>query len=175
MKLIRANFIGRRGYKSGLDGILFGNTAQGCSMMINRALADLVLTVTPPLLPYDWHIALIGCMTGTRYYNSQTLAKYRQHGSNAVGANINTPNNKKATSSFKLSLAPYETMRELNPQLSVAKHELAAVNDYFYFMDGPWGIRKLSILLKRRYRLSRLKDTVKLFLLTFMGIDLRNF
>jgi rhamnosyltransferase len=172
LNVIRPRFIGERGNAPGLDGILFSNTAQGCSMMVNRALADLALT-TEPLLPFDWHIALVGCLTGRRYYVNEPLALYRQHGANAVGANVSPGQpRKKVLSSFQLGLLPYPATKAIVASLPVAAHSRASLQAYLMlFEPGGW-LQKVLSVTQRRYRMSRKKDTLHLYLLLLTGRSL---
>lgn len=174
LNVIQQRFIGARGRAPGLDGILFSNTAQGCSMMINRTLADLALK-TEPVLPFDWHIALIGCLTGNRYYVNQPLALYRQHGANAVGANVSPDRPRKKTlSSFQLGLMPYRATLSIAASVPVAAHAKASLQAYLsLFEPGRWS-QKVLHLVRRPYRMSRKKDTLRLYLLLLTGRSLRD-
>ena len=68
-----------------LSTLLIHNAIVGCTIGFNRPLLDFAVPV-PPGSPHDWWLALcasaIGRIVGTK---NQTV-RYRQHGSNAIGA-----------------------------------------------------------------------------------------
>lgn len=80
---------------SGLDGnrlslneLLVQNVVTGCTMMINRALAELSCRVedADSLLMHDWWIAMVASAFGKAAFLNESTIDYRQHGKNAVGA-----------------------------------------------------------------------------------------
>lgn len=68
--------------------LLVCNTAAGCTMLFNRALADAV--VLPNDLTcvnmHDWWLMLAAAALGTIVYVDEPLVRYRQHRDNTVGA-----------------------------------------------------------------------------------------
>ena len=71
-----------------LSQLLVQNNVTGCLMMINRPLADLVIRHGDPgkMFMHDWFIALTASAFGRIVFLPQPLVRYRQHGSNAIGA-----------------------------------------------------------------------------------------
>lgn len=67
-------------------GALMFNKVQGASMMINRPLLDAVKDMPEQGLMYDRFIHLVAEISGKRVFVDKPLMYYRQHGSNAVGA-----------------------------------------------------------------------------------------
>lgn len=69
-----------------LSRVLVQNFATGCTVMLNRALAELALPIPTEAIMHDWWLALVA----TRFGRAQTLDRptvlYRQHGRNDVGA-----------------------------------------------------------------------------------------
>jgi len=62
------------------------NNASGCTIMYNRALADLLYVKPAYTMMHDWWIKLIAASFGQiGHINEQTIL-YRQHGANALGA-----------------------------------------------------------------------------------------
>ena len=86
---------------SGLDGnrlalnqLLVQNVVTGCTMMVNRTLAELScrLTDMDVLLMHDWWIAMVASAFGKTGFLNEATIDYRQHGKNAVGAkNVHSP------------------------------------------------------------------------------------
>ncbi|MEP7154199.1 MAG: glycosyltransferase family 2 protein [Betaproteobacteria bacterium] len=73
--------------KTGFGNALVENIAVGCTIMLNRAASELVATNLPArVLIHDWWCyAVVSCF-GSVLYDEQPTIQYRQHGSNAFGA-----------------------------------------------------------------------------------------
>ena len=80
---------------SGLDGnrlalnqLLVQNVVTGCTMMLNRPLAELACreVETGVMMMHDWWIALLASCCGKVAFLPEATIDYRQHGDNAVGA-----------------------------------------------------------------------------------------
>jgi len=76
-----------------LDGIearlartVVQNMATGCTVMVNRALADLVREPFDGIAMHDWWLAMIASAFGAIGFVDSPTVLYRQHGRNAVGA-----------------------------------------------------------------------------------------
>lgn len=65
---------------------LVQNVVPGCTVMINRALAELARPVPAEAVMHDWWLALVASGLGRVGYIDEPLVDYRQHGGNAVGA-----------------------------------------------------------------------------------------
>ena len=67
---------------------LVGNTVVGCTVMINKALKDIIrYTNDERFLMHDYWTALAASAFGIVSYIDQPTIKYRQHGTNAIGYN----------------------------------------------------------------------------------------
>lgn len=62
------------------------NFVTGCTVLINPALAEASLPISPEALMHDWWIALVAAAFGKIIYVDEPLIRYRQHGQNASGA-----------------------------------------------------------------------------------------
>lgn len=77
-----------KGDRLALNQLLVQNVVTGCTMMLNRALAELACNRMPEgkILMHDWWLALIAAAMGTTGYLNEATIDYRQHGNNVVGA-----------------------------------------------------------------------------------------
>ena len=66
--------------------ILAQNYVTGSTILINRALADIVFPIPKEALIYDWWIALSGAVLGCIGYLDKPTVQYRQHTDNQIGA-----------------------------------------------------------------------------------------
>lgn len=71
---------------STLNRLLVQNVVTGCTLMMNRALVDLVQPISPQTIQHDWWIALVAAAFGKIDVVEQPTIYYRQHSTNAVGA-----------------------------------------------------------------------------------------
>lgn len=71
-----------------LNQLLVQNVVTGCTMLINRPLAELSCQHLPKerILMHDWWLALIAAAMGNAAYLDEATIDYRQHGNNVVGA-----------------------------------------------------------------------------------------
>ncbi len=77
-----------QGERLQLNQLLVQNVVTGCTVMMNRALAELACSHMPegPILMHDWWLALIAAAMGAAAYLPEATIDYRQHGNNTVGA-----------------------------------------------------------------------------------------
>lgn len=74
------------GAETRLAALVTQNPVTGCTVMLNRALADLI---TPPfdgVAMHDWWLVVAAAAFGGVGYVDRPTVLYRQHGANAVGA-----------------------------------------------------------------------------------------
>ena len=71
-----------------INHVLVQNVVTGCTMMINRRLRDMVLSLKDPdkIVMHDWWAALIAAQFGVLRYLDEPTILYRQHGENDTGA-----------------------------------------------------------------------------------------
>ena len=81
-------YSGLSGERMQLKHLLVQNVVTGCTMMINRALAELAIAHMPEgkILMHDWWLAMVGAAMGKTGFWNQATIDYRQHGNNTVGA-----------------------------------------------------------------------------------------
>ncbi len=68
-----------------LNNLLVQNIVTGCTIMVNRALLDMVNDVPKEAIMHDRWLALIACAFGKIGFVNQSTVLYRQHESNEVG------------------------------------------------------------------------------------------
>ncbi len=68
--------------------LLMQNTITGCTVMINRNLAQKCLSIRNDIIMHDWWIGLVASQFGKIGYINDATIKYRQHGKNTVGAKV---------------------------------------------------------------------------------------
>lgn len=73
-------------YKDKLADLLLQNIVTGCTMMINRVLAEKVRTIPAEAIMHDWWIAMVASAFGQITFINEPLIFYRQHGKNDTGA-----------------------------------------------------------------------------------------
>ena len=72
--------------KNKFHRILIQNTITGCTVMINRKLAQKCLPIPNDAIMHDWWIGLVASQFGKIGYIDEATIKYRQHTSNTIGA-----------------------------------------------------------------------------------------
>ncbi len=80
------NFAGLKPHTVSLNRLLSQNTLTGCTMLFNRALANLACPIPSEAIMHDWWIALIAVCLGHIQCIGQPTLLYRQHSSNDTGA-----------------------------------------------------------------------------------------
>lgn len=80
-------FQGLKPRYNSLNRLLCQNNVTGCTVMMNRVLIELVRNApADKMLMHDWWIALAAAAFGHIGFVDESLIKYRQHGSNQLGA-----------------------------------------------------------------------------------------
>ncbi|PWE19061.1 glycosyltransferase family 2 protein [Aliarcobacter skirrowii] len=72
--------------KNNFHNLLIQNTITGCTVMINRKLAQMCLPIPDGAIMHDWWIGLLASQFGKIGYIDEATIKYRQHTSNTIGA-----------------------------------------------------------------------------------------
>ena len=78
----------------GLGNALVNNVVPGCSLVMNKALRDLLVTELPQkCLMHDWWVYLVASAMGEVIFDSEATILYRQHDNNVVGGTLNPVKN----------------------------------------------------------------------------------
>jgi len=72
--------------KNNLNRLLLQNVVTGCTMGINRKLAELSYPIPREAIMHDWWLALVASAFGKIEVIPEPLVYYRQHGANTIGA-----------------------------------------------------------------------------------------
>jgi glycosyltransferase involved in cell wall biosynthesis len=105
------------------DFVLTGHVP-GCAMAVNRALLDMALPIPTDVYIHDWWMTLLATAFGTIGHVDRPLIRYRQHGSNTLGA---------ATAMS----SPFTKLRAmLKAPLSGLRHQRAFYADQARIADG---------------------------------------
>lgn len=145
--------------RTSFSNVLVQNNVTGCTVMVNRALLDLLPARVPPnLVMHDWWLALIAAAFGATGFVKEPTILYRQHGENQVGAKntrklgYNAKRAAKFTAARKTMMETYlqagDFVAAYRDRLSPAQLELTQA----YADMGMYGkLKKLRTL--RRYGL----------------------
>lgn len=89
-RCLAASHFRRVGARAALAGggawLLAMNVVPGCAMFGNRALLELAAPQPRGVAHHDWWLALVAAAIGRTIVVDRPLVKYRQHGTNIVGA-----------------------------------------------------------------------------------------
>jgi len=69
-----------------LKTLLMQNLVTGCTVMFNQALRRIAVPIPGEAVLHDWWLALCAAATGQIEFVARPTIRYRQHASNAVGA-----------------------------------------------------------------------------------------
>ena len=89
LNTINSSFMNFQKINPGINkfhNLLIQNTITGCTVMINRKLAQKSLPIPNGVIMHDWWIGLVASQFGKIGYVDESTIKYRQHTSNTIGA-----------------------------------------------------------------------------------------
>lgn len=140
------------------QNIMFRNVVQGASMALNRALIDKTLIPTQCMM-HDWWLALsANAFANISIIETPTML-YRQHASNAVGANTKRSLQAKHAASLNIS-------KQARHFFILHKAELKNHTRSIYaaFNNANTIVKKLTFLANHRPIRSNIKKTITLWL-----------
>ena len=88
-----------------LRHLMIQNNVTGCTMMINKALKQLLRPFPAEAICHDWYIALVAASLGKVFFLPEATIDYRQHVNNVFGAKGRWPQK-----------IPHEILRKLLTQ-----------------------------------------------------------
>jgi len=80
------NYEGINPQKNSFNRLLLQNTVTGCTVMINKNLAEMVSPIPQDAIMHDWWIGLIASKYGHIDFLNESTILYRQHHDNDTGA-----------------------------------------------------------------------------------------
>ena len=89
LEIIEESFMSYQGLDpkyAKLNNLLMQNNITGCTVMINRGLAEISLPIPKESIMHDWWIGLVASKFGKIAYIDKSTINYRQHLSNVEGA-----------------------------------------------------------------------------------------
>jgi glycosyltransferase involved in cell wall biosynthesis len=72
--------------RDSLNNILVQNNVTGCTMMVNRALLELINEIPEQAIMHDWWLVLNAAAFGETGFVEEPTVLYRQHTANEIGA-----------------------------------------------------------------------------------------
>lgn len=69
-----------------LNRVMPQNVVTGCTVMINRPLAEIAMPIPEDAIMHDWWLALVATLFGQVVYLDEATILYRQHANNTLGA-----------------------------------------------------------------------------------------
>ena len=172
LEITNSFFIGKRGSRCGINGIIMANSVQGASCMMTKALKESYLK-NRVNMPYDYNISLIAEMTGKRVYIEKPLMYYRQHQSNAIGAGGEKGDSKNRVMEFlvrkfsfkfiKMEIGKFEQVKQLSKNLinEIPNSVTKEIEDYLYIADrSKFSLFRMIKFYKKRYTMYRKIDNL---------------
>jgi len=132
--------------------LLMQNTITGCTVMINRKLAQLAMSIPDGTIMHDWWLGLVASQFGKIDYVDEALIKYRQHTQNSTGAkrfSINYIINKIYTS---MNLMPHQKQAKafLETYRGSLDNKTVKMLEEFSSLESKSFWQKRKILLKHK-------------------------
>lgn len=115
-EVIAPSFFRLQGWDPGavtLPPLLVQNNATGCTMALNRPLADLIRKYghAEKMFMHDWFIVLSAAAFGHVIFLDQPLVRYRQHEGNVIGAS--------RSSLFQRSIAAFRARQKAKERIAL--------------------------------------------------------
>ena len=134
-----------------LNRLLVQNTITGCTVMINRELADLAYPIPAEAIMHDWWLGLVAASFGKIGTINEGTVMYRQHSGNDIGASsFNVPTILgKMKIIFSMTLEKYIIQARhllLRYPDRLSKKQKIMLEDFISIGDIPWSRGKIILL-----------------------------
>lgn len=144
----------------------------GCTMMFNRALADLAGRI-PSRVSHDNWLALIAAFTGKIGYLDEALLRYRRHRSNVsqfasytysfpAGIKYALNFRKIREDRYRFYVDPVKELVAVGPRTAIPDHLWRMLFDFSRFEEYSWFRRKYC-MLRYRIHMTGLLRSIALF------------
>ena len=148
-----------------LPYILRHNITPGCAMVIDKRTREGFLNTYDRELPHDWHMNIVAAANGGCAYLDQDLILYRQHTSNAIGANIGAARGIR-TKTRDVRIEDYKSRisacKIICKYYGVKEPDLSLLNNMISFYESPNPIKLVRLWCQNGYK-ELAKNKVKLW------------
>jgi glycosyltransferase involved in cell wall biosynthesis len=76
------------GYNIGFENFFFNNVVTGCTVLMHRALLDMVLPIPSKIVYHDWWFGVCAASQQSILYTKKKLVKYRRHTDQDTGVKL---------------------------------------------------------------------------------------
>ncbi|WP_341418211.1 glycosyltransferase family 2 protein [Paenibacillus filicis] len=139
--------------QTSLSRMLTQNVVTGCTMIINRRLAELACPIPPQAIMHDWWIAVVASAFGRIVFIHEASIDYRQHGSNTLGASAYTlPNQMYSTYKKKSISFLFEQAEAFRSQYGdrLPARQRDVVEQFIRLKTAP-RFRKIKMVYRERF------------------------
>jgi glycosyltransferase involved in cell wall biosynthesis len=146
-------------YKTKLNKIISQNTVTGCTMIINKALLEVLDTQPEYCIMHDWWIELTAAAFGRILYSDKKTILYRQHTDNSVGVrnmkSLIFMSNFLFNSSTVIKDALYNSYKQANSFLRIYEdkltiHQQEMIKEYIS-IEHSNKIKKIYMLIRHGF------------------------
>lgn len=155
--------------KLDLAHLLMENKLIGCTMMMNQALKDKIITIPKNARVHDWWIALVAAAFGKIGYLEDATILYRQHEENVIGHQEYGSYIKRRLANLKSQREViYSNMKQAQEFLEIyhellTKQQKELIGRFATLKDRNWFYRRYA-MLRYGYKKSGLPRNIGLFL-----------
>lgn len=153
-----------------INSALIQNISPGCTMLFNKALADLVDEIPAGTIMHDWWLYLVAACFGKVCFLEQPTILYRQHSNNAIGAKkARLPNPLQilqiiSKSKKSLTLTKQQASLLLNSFPNLPKNKRDIVENFIAMFELGFFRKRISICRNKFYKSSLLRNIGLFFL-----------
>ncbi len=133
--------------------LLFQNFITGCTILMNRSLAQRVIPISQKAVMFDWWITLIAKQLGKIVTINEPLVKYRQHGNNAIGAKkwgmksgFSRLLNKRKVWKTELLDTKFQAQALLDHLANEKECDFYTIIEYTKMFEKQWFLRKIHYI-----------------------------
>jgi hypothetical protein len=134
------NYQGLEIERNNFSNLVISNLVTGCTALINESLAEKALPIPESAIMHDWWLALVAAAFGKLVYLDIPLVRYRQHGSNTIGA-------KEFTKVSVVSMSLCRRILERKPNEHLIEVSIQAAEFHRRYGSQLSGLKRLSLRL----------------------------
>lgn len=158
--------------KNLIPRLLVQNFVTGCTILMNKALKNIVVPIPEEAIIHDWWIALVSAALGKVSYIDYPCILYRQHTNNSIGArewsfqyilsrvlNINY-----ILEDIHKTINQAKKFRDIYYK-SLTLDQLNLIEEYIFLQMKPFLYRKYKMMRNGYYQVGNLKNLGFFFLI----------